>query len=86
MEAPFISLDEKFIEDAGNGGGLLSPAFDINPVTSDSDLYLNISHNGNSLDYELVMEMTAFFGFVISALCKLKMRSRSMSTIGKLIR
>ncbi len=44
-----------------NGGWLLSPAFDINPVTPANGLHLNISDNDNSLSYELAMELIDFF-------------------------
>lgn len=44
-----------------NGGWLLSPAYDINPVTPANGLHLNISHDDNSLDYELAMDVVAFF-------------------------
>ncbi len=43
------------------GGWLLSPAYDINPVTSANGLHLNISDNDNSLNYELAMEVIDFF-------------------------
>jgi len=44
-----------------NGGWLLSPAYDINPVTPANGLHLNISDDDNSLSYELAMEVIAFF-------------------------
>lgn len=44
-----------------NGGWLLSPAYDINPVTPANGLHLNISNDDNSLDYELAMDVVAFF-------------------------
>jgi serine/threonine-protein kinase HipA len=44
-----------------NSGWLLSPAFDINPVTPANGLHLNISDNDNSLNYELAMEVIDFF-------------------------
>jgi serine/threonine-protein kinase HipA len=43
------------------GGWLLSPAYDINPVTPANGLHLNISDNDNSLSYELAMEVIDFF-------------------------
>jgi len=43
------------------GGWLLSPAYDINPVTPASGLHLNITDSDNSLDYELAMEVIDFF-------------------------
>lgn len=44
-----------------NGGWLLSPAYDINPVTPASGLHLNITDSDNSLDYDLPMEVIDFF-------------------------
>ncbi|WP_241521225.1 type II toxin-antitoxin system HipA family toxin [Kineobactrum sediminis] len=43
------------------GGWLLSPAYDINPVTPANGLHLNINDSDNSLDYELAMEVIEFF-------------------------
>lgn len=43
------------------GGWVLSPAFDINPVTPSNGLHLNISDDDNSLDYDLAMEVIGFF-------------------------
>jgi serine/threonine-protein kinase HipA len=43
------------------GGWLLSPAYDINPVTPASGLHLNITDNDNSLNYDLAMEVSDFF-------------------------
>ena len=43
------------------GGWLLSPAYDINPVTPANGLHLNITDSDNSLDYELAMETIDFF-------------------------
>ena len=43
------------------GGWLLSPAYDINPVTPAGGLHLNITDSDNSLDYELAMEVIEFF-------------------------
>lgn len=43
------------------GGWLLSPAYDINPVTPANGLHLNITDSDNSLDYELAMEVIDFF-------------------------
>jgi len=43
------------------GGWLLSPAYDINPVTPANGLHLNITDDDNSLDYELAMEVIDFF-------------------------
>ncbi len=44
-----------------NGGWLLSPAYDINPVTPANGLHLNITDDDNSLNYELAMEVIEFF-------------------------
>ncbi len=43
------------------GGWLLSPAYDINPVTPAQGLHLNINDNDNRLDYDLAMEVIDFF-------------------------
>ena len=43
------------------GGWMLSPAYDINPVTPATGLHLNISDCDNSLSYELAMEVIDFF-------------------------
>ena len=45
----------------GNGGWLLSPAYDINPVTPANGLHLNITDDDNSLNYELAMDVSEFF-------------------------
>jgi serine/threonine-protein kinase HipA len=44
-----------------NGGWLLSPAYDINPVTPANGLHLNITDTDNSLSYDLAMEVIDFF-------------------------
>lgn len=44
-----------------NNGWVLSPAYDINPVTPAQGLHLNISDNDNSLSYDLAMEVIDFF-------------------------
>lgn len=43
------------------GGWVLSPAYDINPVTPSHGLHLAISDVDNRLDYELAFEVTEFF-------------------------
>ena len=43
------------------GGWLLSPAYDINPVTPTHGLHLNITDSDNRLDYELAMDVIEFF-------------------------
>lgn len=42
-------------------GWRLSPAYDINPVTTATGLHLNITDKDNGLDYELAMEVIDFF-------------------------
>jgi serine/threonine-protein kinase HipA len=44
-----------------SGGWVLSPAYDINPVTPSNGLHLNISDDSNSLSYDLAMEVIDFF-------------------------
>ena len=44
-----------------NGGWLLSPAYDINPVTPANGLHLNITDGDNSLNYDLAMDVIEFF-------------------------
>jgi len=48
-----------FIYD-GNGW-ILSPAYDVNPVTPANGLHLNITDDDNSLDYDLTMDVIDFF-------------------------
>jgi len=43
------------------GGWLLSPAYDINPVETGTGLKLNISDDDNSLDLDLAMQVREFF-------------------------
>ena len=43
------------------GGWLLSPAYDINPVTPAGGLHLNINEDDNSLNYDLAMEVIDLF-------------------------
>lgn len=43
------------------GGWLLSPAYDINPIETGTGLKLNISDDDNSLDLELAMQVHEFF-------------------------
>jgi len=43
------------------GGWLLSPAYDINPVTPANGLHLSINENDNSLDYDLAMDVIDLF-------------------------
>ena len=44
-----------------NDGWILSPAYDINPVTPANGLHLNISDNDNRLDFDLAMSVIDFF-------------------------
>lgn len=44
-----------------DGGSVLSPAYDINPVPDAQGLHLNISDVDNSLDYDLAMSVIDFF-------------------------
>jgi len=44
-----------------DGGWILSPAYDINPVTPANGLHLNISDNDNRLNFDLAMEVIGFF-------------------------
>ena len=44
-----------------DGGWILSPAYDINPVTPAQGLHLNISDDDNSLDYDLALSVIDFF-------------------------
>lgn len=43
------------------GGWILSPAYDVNPVTPANGLHLNITDNDNRLDYNLAMDVIDFF-------------------------
>lgn len=43
------------------GGWILSPAYDINPVTPANGLHLNITEDDNRLNYDLAMEVIEFF-------------------------
>jgi serine/threonine-protein kinase HipA len=44
-----------------NGGWILSPAYDINPVETGTGLKLNISDEDNSLNLDLALEVCEFF-------------------------
>ena len=55
-----------------NGGWLLSPAYDINPVTPANGLHLNITDDDNSLNYELAMDVIAFFQLTKSQAQRIK--------------
>jgi serine/threonine-protein kinase HipA len=43
------------------GGWILSPAYDVNPVTPANGLRLNITDSDNRLDYGLAMDVVDFF-------------------------
>lgn len=43
------------------GGWILSPAYDVNPVTPANGLHLNITDSDNRLDYNLAMDVIEFF-------------------------
>ena len=62
-----------------NSGWLLSPAFDINPVTPANGLHLNISDNDNSLNYELAMEVIDFFR--LSEECAVQIKSDVLASV-----
>ena len=55
-----------------DGGWLLSPAYDINPVSPANGLHLNITDNDNSLDYDLAMEVIDFFQLGIAQAREIK--------------
>jgi len=44
-----------------DGGWVLAPAYDINPVTPAHGLHLNITDDDNRLDYDLAMDVIEFF-------------------------
>ena len=44
-----------------NGGWVLSPAYDINPVETGTGLKLNISEDDNALDLDLALEVCPYF-------------------------
>lgn len=44
-----------------NGGWILSPAYDINPVETGTGLKLNISEDDNALDLDLALEVCPYF-------------------------
>jgi serine/threonine-protein kinase HipA len=54
------------------GGWILSPAYDINPVTPANGLHLNITDDDNSLNYDLAMEVIAFFQLEKNKAVKIK--------------
>lgn len=50
-----------------NKGWILSPAYDLNPVTPANGLHLNITDTDNRLDFNLAMEVADFFQLKKSA-------------------
>ncbi|MFV1985048.1 MAG: HipA domain-containing protein, partial [Thiohalomonadales bacterium] len=61
------------------GGYLLSPAYDINPVTPAGGLHLNINENDNSLNYDLAMEVIDFFQ--LSEENAIKIKSKVLASV-----
>jgi serine/threonine-protein kinase HipA len=55
-----------------NGGWLLSPAYDINPVTPANGLHLNITDDDNSLNYDLATDVIEFFQLSTSQAQRIK--------------
>jgi serine/threonine-protein kinase HipA len=66
-----------------SGGWVLSPAYDINPVTPANGLHLNITSDDNSLDYGLAFEVIKFFSSIALELKKSKLRFKKVSDNGK---
>ncbi len=62
-----------------NGGWLLSPAYDINPVTPANGLHLNINDNDNSLSYELALQVIDFFQLNVDE--ALQIKSKVISSV-----
>ncbi len=62
------------------GGWLLSPAFDINPVTPAGGLHLNINEDDNSLNYELALEVIGFFQ--LSEDEAIQIKNKVLSSVG----
>lgn len=54
------------------GGWILSPAYDINPVTPANGLHLNITDSDNRLDYNLAMDVIEFFQLDKTTAIKIK--------------
>lgn len=53
-------------------GWILSPAYDVNPVTPSNGLHLNITASDNRLDYALAMDVIEFFQLNKTAANKIK--------------
>lgn len=64
-----------------NSGWILSPAYDVNPVTPTNGLHLNITDNDNSLSYDLAMEVIDFFQLTKSDAEKIK--SEVLASVGR---
>lgn len=64
-----------------NRGWILSPAYDINPVTPANGLHLNITDNDNSLDYNLAFEIIDFFQLTYSEAQRIK--DQVLESVGK---
>ncbi len=62
------------------GGWLLSPAYDMNPVSPANGLHLNINEDDNSLNYELAMEVIHFFQLNEDAAIQIK--AKVLSSVG----
>lgn len=62
-------------------GWLLSPAYDINPVTPAHGLHLNITDSDNRLDYELAMDVIKFFQ--LGRVQALKIKDEVLASVGK---
>jgi len=61
-------------------GWVLSPAYDINPVTPANGLHLNINDNDNSLNYGLAMEVIDFFQ--LSEESAKQIKSKVLTSVG----
>lgn len=66
-----------------NGGWLLSPAHDINPVTPANGLHLNITDDDNNLNYELAIDVIEFFQLSTSQAQRIKRRYWLVLLAGK---
>jgi serine/threonine-protein kinase HipA len=55
-----------------NNGWILSPAYDINPVTPANGLHLNITSDDNRLDYDLAMSVIDYFQLDMAEAKKIK--------------
>ncbi|RLA01779.1 MAG: type II toxin-antitoxin system HipA family toxin, partial [Gammaproteobacteria bacterium] len=55
-----------------NGGWGLSPAYDLNPVSTGTGLHLNITEYDNSLNINLAMEIIDYFRLTKSNATRIK--------------